>query len=260
MLFTTLIILPILVIRTMPCTPLDTIPTRHIRRSPIRVIRIRRTALSILTTTTTARRSTGTMATVSTRSISLQSTATTIHHHHHGYSGLTSAAAPVYPNSAVDAGDRASLLQNVSIGSPLTERWSDYGLCYNNLNDFDEQHRHHMETAVSYETETSADMHLNFQNNTGDVNQTGDGFFPSIFNEDDLQLMDMAMTDNVRGMDHVHHNHTYYALGSEASGTSQRPVSRDKHRASGSSLRSSVSDTASTPGAATSGSCSESEA
>ena len=30
-------------------------------------------------------------------------------------------------------------------------------------------------------------------------------------------------------MDHVHHNHTY-ALGSEASGTSQRPVSRDKHR------------------------------
>jgi hypothetical protein len=31
-------------------------------------------------------------------------------------------------------------------------------------------------------------------------------------------------------MDHVHHNHTYYALGSEASGTSQRPVSRDKHR------------------------------
>ncbi|EFX62058.1 hypothetical protein DAPPUDRAFT_271123 [Daphnia pulex] len=65
---------------------------------------------------------------------------------------------------------------------------------------------------------------------------------------------------HVRGMDHVHHNHTYYALGSEASGTSQRPVSRDKHRASGSSLRSSVSDTASTPGAATSGSCSESEA
>lgn len=34
---------------------------------------------------------------------------------------------------------------------------------------------------------------------------------------------------DVRGMDHVHHNHTY-ALGSEASGTSQRPVSRDKHR------------------------------
>jgi hypothetical protein len=34
---------------------------------------------------------------------------------------------------------------------------------------------------------------------------------------------------DVRGMDHIHHNHTY-ALGSEASGTSQRPVSRDKHR------------------------------
>lgn len=39
---------------------------------------------------------------------------------------------------------------------------------------------------------------LNFilQNNTAEVNQTGDGFFPSIFNEDDLQLMDMAITDS----------------------------------------------------------------
>lgn len=36
----------------------------------------------------------------------------------------------------------------------------------------------------------------NSQNNTGEVNQTGDGFFPSIFNEDDLQLMDMAITDS----------------------------------------------------------------
>jgi hypothetical protein len=34
------------------------------------------------------------------------------------------------------------------------------------------------------------------QNNTAEVNQTGDGFFPSIFNEDDLQLMDMAITDS----------------------------------------------------------------
>ena len=34
---------------------------------------------------------------------------------------------------------------------------------------------------------------------------------------------------DIRGMDNVNHNHTY-ALGSEASGTSQRPVSRDKHR------------------------------
>ncbi|EFX86500.1 hypothetical protein DAPPUDRAFT_307821 [Daphnia pulex] len=408
------------------------------------------------------------------------STATTIHHHHHGYSGLTSAATPVYPNSAVDAGGRVALLQNVSIGSPLTElggngSYPSPGLgvgvtlgsavttSMNLTNSTDT-----METAVPYKTETTADMHLYYQNNTGEVNQTGDGFFPSIFNEDDLQLMDMAITDtmytprlldnqpvnhsvgltsanggnpavssvipstvidstsdsavssmgsergpsisdgdwidtsnatdsnttsitgatavlpsgsaygmeyssgakyrhydygyggrssglegastsgrgssagtpvaqkkhqmfgkrvfhdqsdlpgspaavtvvgspakfdygsgasasggslyshpstpldsasgmnsmdlkygcgmeytphphDVRGMDHVHHNHTY-ALGSEASGTSQRPVSRDKHRASGSSLRGSVSDTASTPGAGTSGSCSESEA
>lgn len=34
------------------------------------------------------------------------------------------------------------------------------------------------------------------QNTTTEVNQTGDGFFPSIFNDDDLQLMDMAMTDS----------------------------------------------------------------
>jgi hypothetical protein len=55
----------ILVIRTMPCTLLGTIPTRHIRPSLTRVIRIRRTALFIPTTTTTARRSTRTTATVS---------------------------------------------------------------------------------------------------------------------------------------------------------------------------------------------------
>ena len=34
------------------------------------------------------------------------------------------------------------------------------------------------------------------QPNANEVNQTGDGFFPSIFNEDDLQLMDMAITDS----------------------------------------------------------------
>jgi hypothetical protein len=46
----------------------------------------------------------------------------------------------------------------------LNRRWSDYGLCYNNLDDFDEQHRHHMETAVPYETETfTTDMHLYYQ-------------------------------------------------------------------------------------------------
>lgn len=33
------------------------------------------------------------------------------------------------------------------------------------------------------------------QNNNSEVNQNGDGFFPSIFNEDDLNLMDMAITD-----------------------------------------------------------------
>lgn len=71
---------------------------------------------------------------------------------------------------------------------------------------------------VPYKTESNADMHLYYQvlnpiqffhqnisisfvfhtqNNTAvEVNQTGDGFFPSIFNEDDLQLMDMAITDS----------------------------------------------------------------
>lgn len=411
-------------------------------------------------------------------------TTTTIHHHHHGYSSLTSAAAPVsaYTNSAVDVGGRASLLQNVAIGSPLTElggngSYPSPGLGVGvtlgsavtaSMNLTNSTDTLEPTGQVPYKTETTADMHLYYQNNTGEVNQTGDGFFPSIFNEDDLQLMDMAITDtmypprlldnqpvnhslglaptnsggnavasiipstvidttsdsavssmgsergpsisdgdwidtsnatdsnttsvtgatavlpsgsaygmeyssgakyrhydygyggrssglegastsgrgsaagtpvaqkkhqmfgkrvfhdqsdlpgspatvtaigspakfdygsnasasggslyshpstpldsangmnsmdlkygcgmeytphshDVRGMDHVHHNHTY-ALGSEASGTSQRPVSRDKHRASGSSLRGSVSDTASTPGAGTSGSCSESEA
>ncbi|XP_057375216.1 segmentation protein cap'n'collar-like isoform X2 [Daphnia carinata] len=409
---------------------------------------------------------------------------TTAVHHHHGYSGLTSAAAPVsaYTNSAVDVGGRASLLQNVAIGSPLTElggngSYPSPGLGVGvtlgsavtaSMNLTNSTDTLEPTGQVPYKTETTADMHLYYQNNAGEVNQTGDGFFPSIFNEDDLQLMDMAITDtmypprlldnqpvnhslglaptnsggnpvasiipstvidttsdsavssmgsergpsisdgdwidtsnatdsnttsvtgatavmpsgsaygmeyssgakyrnydygyggrssglegastsgrgsaagtpvaqkkhqmfgkrvfhdqsdlpgspatvtaigspakfdygssasansgslyshpstpldtasgmnsmdlkyacgieynphshDVRGMDHVHHNHTY-ALGSEASGTSQRPVSRDKHRASGSSLRGSVSDSASTPGAGTSGSLSESEA
>lgn len=50
------------------------------------------------------------------------------HHHHHGYGGLAPAAAtPIsaYPNSANAANDAtgrtAVLLQNTSVGSPLTE-------------------------------------------------------------------------------------------------------------------------------------------
>merc|ERR1740128_601050 len=62
---------------------------------------------------------------------------------------------------------------------------------------------------------------------------------------------------DVRGMDHIHHNHSY-AMGSEASVESQRPINRDKHRASNSGMRSHVND--SSLDAGTSGSCPDSEA
>jgi len=137
-----------------------------------------------------------------------------VHHHHHYAVGLAPPAAGATPVAAYSNGDAGvaaaaaaartatSLTEigpngsypspghgvGVSIGSAVTASM--------NLTNTTEV----LEPVVqvqAYKTESAAEMQLYYQNNASEVNQTGDGFFPSIFNEDDLQLMDMAITDTM---------------------------------------------------------------
>lgn len=77
-------------------------------------------------------------------------------------------------------------------------------------------------TTGHYKLEPSHDM-MYYQNNTSELNQT-DGFLSSILNDEDLQLMDMAMNEGMYTMRMLDSNNAISNLS--MSGTGATPMSR----------------------------------
>nr|CAD7427887.1 unnamed protein product [Timema monikensis] len=122
------------------------------------------------------------------------------HHHHHHYHGVA------YPPD----NSRSVLLHNATLAPPVgdlntTSPYSSGSMIgvsnlgsavATSMNLTNSSEPMGDTTSAAFKTDTTHDMMYYQQNSTPEINQTTDGFLSSILNDEDLQLMDMAMNED----------------------------------------------------------------
>ncbi|CAG2055453.1 unnamed protein product [Timema podura] len=128
------------------------------------------------------------------------------HHHHHHYHGVA------YPPD----NSRSVLLHNATLAPPVgdlntTSPYSSGSMIgvsnlgsavATSMNLTNSSEPMGDTTSAAFKTDTNHDMMYYQQNSTPEINQTTDGFLSSILNDEDLQLMDMAMNEAIIPMNH----------------------------------------------------------
>nr|CAD7453821.1 unnamed protein product [Timema tahoe] len=121
------------------------------------------------------------------------------HHHHHHYHGVA------YPPD----NSRSVLLHNATLAPPVgdlntTSPYSSGSMIgvsnlgsavATSMNLTNSSEPMGDTTSAAFKTDANHDMMYYQQNSTPEINQTTDGFLSSILNDEDLQLMDMAMNE-----------------------------------------------------------------
>ncbi|XP_069679094.1 segmentation protein cap'n'collar isoform X6 [Periplaneta americana] len=167
------------------------------------------------------------------------------HHHHHNYNGGPSSAYT--PDNT-----RGVLLHNATLAPPIGDL-NNTGP-YPNMNGTS-----NLGSAVAtsmnltnssepmgdsghngaYKMEGPHDIMYPYQNSTSEMNQTTEGFLSSILNDEDLQLMDMAMNEGMYTMRLLDSNNSNNASSVGSIGTALHP-SEERMDASSDSAVSSM--------------------
>ncbi|GLH03832.1 hypothetical protein R5R35_009813 [Gryllus longicercus] len=126
------------------------------------------------------------------------------HHHHHNYGAAAGSPYPPPPDNS-----RSVLLHNATLAPPMGDLnasspysnvtmsgASNLGSAVATSMNLTNSSEPMGESAPggSYKMENPHDM-MYYQNSTAEMNQTTEGFLSSFLNDEDLQLMDMAMND-----------------------------------------------------------------
>ncbi|KAJ9582429.1 hypothetical protein L9F63_003227, partial [Diploptera punctata] len=167
------------------------------------------------------------------------------HHHHHNYNGGPSSAYT--PDNT-----RGVLLHNATLAPPMgdlnnTGPYPNMSGASNlgsavatsmNLTNSSEPMGDNGPNGA-YKMEPPHDMMYPYQNSTSEMNQTTDGFLSSILNDEDLQLMDMAMNEGMYTMRLLDSNNSNNTSSVGSLGTALQP-SEERMDASSDSAVSSM--------------------